>query len=269
MLINTVTAYTYCAILSHIFPEVICSHTICSGSIVLLINSLEANILRHLGVGMATIKECSVERLHAVEHCLMTVSLGSSKVFGITKELIGIEHTLVHAAVLCIEHCFHVGITELCHDIHTPVGKFAEHLLSQFAASIKIGIAQTSQYLMLTIEWHPASFIPEIVYSAIEEGAPYACDRLTANKTIESLGVVIVCLLAVVHYLKHIFHALFHSFFHGFIGCSGISQRQCRQVMTAHMTVKIKAIITPVDKRRMGSCPFIIFALSVCGISKS
>ena len=144
------------AVGGHILPEVLGSGDIIGGSSVHLANTLHANELWHLGVGVLTIEERGVECLHAVEHRLVGVLLGCLQIFLVAKELVGIEQRLVHATVFAVEEAFEGLVINLGNKVGAPVGQLAEHLLGFLAAGIEIGIAKTGQNLVLAIEGHPA-----------------------------------------------------------------------------------------------------------------
>ena len=121
MLTHTVSTNCHRAMLHHILPEVVSSFLISGGSVVQLINALKTNIFRYLRVGMLSIEERSVQRLHILHHRVVAEFLGSSQVFLVTKDFIGICQGFVHTAMLPSQHGLHVGRIQFAHHIHAPI----------------------------------------------------------------------------------------------------------------------------------------------------
>ena len=144
------------AVLGHVLPEVLGSTQIVRRGGILFADALEADVLRHLRVGMAVVEERRVELLHAVEHGAMTETLGGGEVFRIAEELIGIDQRLVDAAMFAVEEALQVAVAHLRDEVHRPVGHLPEHLLGLLALAVEVGVAQTCQHLMLTVERYPA-----------------------------------------------------------------------------------------------------------------
>ncbi len=129
------------AVHGHVLPEVLGSLLIVVQRAALLENTLHADEFGHLCVGVLAVEESLVQRLHAVEHGFMGEFLRGIEILCVAEELIGVEHRLVHAAVLAVEEAFEVAVADLRDKVDTPVGQLAEHLLGLLAIAIEIGIA--------------------------------------------------------------------------------------------------------------------------------
>ena len=269
MFVHRVSANAHGAVLSHILPEVLCSHSIVGHSRILFADSFKANILGHLRVGMLAVEEGGVERLHAVEHGFVRELLGSLQIFLLAEELVGIEQALVHATVFGVEHGFHVGRREFGYHVHAPVGKLAKHLFGCLVLAIDPCIAQAGEYLVLTIEGHPTALALKLAERSAVECCPHIVDGLSANETIESLGVGIVSILTVFHHTHHIVHALLHLRLHGSIVVGCVCQGKCRKIVTTHMTVEIEAVVAPVHKRGVQLGVVVILVTGIGGGGES
>ena len=175
---------------------------------------------------MLAVEEGLVECLHAVEHCLVGVFLGGSQVFGVAKELVGIEQRLVHAAVLAVEEALESLVIDLGNEVSAPVGQLAEHLLGLLAVAIEIGIAQSCQNLMFAIEGHPSPVFLNAREVAGIEFLPRVVDGLSANESVETFSILVVSILTVFHYLQHVVQALFHLGTLALVVTGGIGQCQ-------------------------------------------
>ena len=214
---------------------------------------------------MLAVKEGGVQALHAVEHRLVGVLLGSIEVFLVAKQLIGIQHRLVHAAMLGVKQGVHVAVADLRHDVHTPVGHLAEQLLGHVIVAVEVGIAQTGQYFVLHVEGHPATMTLVGLYVALIEGRPVAVDRLTADEAVEALRILVVLILTVLQHADHVVHALLQLRFHAGIVAGSVGQGQGREVMAAHMTAQVKRRVAPVREVRMLRQPLVVAAARVRG----
>ncbi len=235
MLVDRVAANADGAVLGYILPEVLGSLLVAVGGGILLEDTLHADILRHLGVGVLAVEEGLVQRLHAVEHRLVGVFLGSCQVFPLAKQLVGIEQRLVHAAMFAVEESLEVAFRNLAHHVDAPVGQLAEHLLGLFAVAIEIGIAQAGQNLMLTIERHPSPVVADGGEVALIEFLPRLVDGLAANEAIEAFRIVVVGILTVFHDVEHIVQTLFQTGLRICIMTGGIGQRQGRNLSLIHI----------------------------------
>ena len=137
-------------------------------------------------------------------------------------------------------------IVDLGNQVSAPVAKLTEHLFCHVAVAIEIGIAQTSQNLVLTIERHPT---PVALYArevALIEFLPRIVDGLTANEAVETFLVVVILILTVFHDFQHIVHALLELRSNGLIMAGRIGQCQSREIVTANMSTEVEAIAAPV-----------------------
>ena len=91
MLVDRVSAYADSTVLSHILPEVLRSAAIARGCGIFLEHTLHTNIFWYLGVGMLSVKERGVQRLHTVEHLLVGKALGSCEILSLLGQRIGIK----------------------------------------------------------------------------------------------------------------------------------------------------------------------------------
>ena len=78
---------------------------------------------------MLAIEEVGVECLHAVEHGLVGVLLGSGQVLRVAEELVGVEQRLVHASVLAVKEALEGLVVDPGNEVGAPVGQLTEHLL--------------------------------------------------------------------------------------------------------------------------------------------
>ena len=207
VLVDGVAANADSAVLRHVLPEVFGSDLVACGCCILLVDTFETNVFRYLGIGMLAIEEAGVQYLHAVEHGFVREFLGGRQVLLVAKQLVGIKQRLVHTAVLAVEKVLEIRIRNLSNEVDAPVAEFAKHLTGLMAAAVDVGVAQSGQDLMLAVEGHPAPVAANLGEVAAVEGAPRVIDGLSADETIESLGVVVVLVLTVLHHLKHIVHA--------------------------------------------------------------
>ena len=234
-------------VLGHVLPKVLGSTQIVRGGGILFADALEADVLRHLRVGMAVVEERRVELLHAIKHSAMAETLGGGEVFRIAEELIGIDQRLVDAAMFAVEEALQVAVAHLRDEVHRPVGHLPEHLLGLLALAVEVGVAQTSQHLMLTVERHPAPVAANLREVAASHRTPRVVDGLATQEAVHALLVVVVGFLAIVEHVEHILHTLLQLLAHAAFVGGGIGQRECRHIVTAHVAIQVEACIaTPV-----------------------
>ena len=216
---------------------------------------------------MLAVEEGLVERLHAVEHRLVGVFLGTCQVFPLAKQLVGIEQRLVHAAVFAVEESLEVAFRNLAHHVDAPVGQLAEHLLGLFAVAIDIGVAQACQNLMLAIERHPSPVVADGGEVAAIELLPRLVDGLAANEAIEAFRIVVVGILTVFHDVEHIVQTLFQTGLRICIMTGGIGQRQGRYIVASHMSAEVEAgIAAPVPEVGVLLLPAVVGTAGIaCG----
>ena len=193
---------------------------------------------------MFAVEEGGVEGLHAVNHLTVAVLLGTIQIFLVAKDFVGIHQCFVHAAMFRAEHLLHLFVGDVTHHIDAPVGKSAEEFFCQWAASVEIGIAQTSQHLVLTIEWHPATRAAELCDVASIESCPDMIEGLSADETFQAFRVVFVGILTVLHDVEAIVQFFFHAGFHVGIISGCVCQSKCTHIVTAHMTAEVETCIT-------------------------
>ena len=157
VLADGVTTDADSAVLCHIIPEVQHGATIVGEALVFLPCTFETDVLRNLSVGVLAVEEGGVEGLHAVNHLAVAVLLSCIEIFLVAKDFVGIHQCLVHASVLPSEYLLHLLVGDVAHHVHAPVRESAEEFFCQWAARVEIGIAQTSQHLVLTVEGHPSA----------------------------------------------------------------------------------------------------------------
>ena len=216
---------------------------------------------------MTVVQECGVQRLHAVHHLRMAVFLGSSQVFLVTKQLIGIHDGLVHTSVLVTQHVLHVAFRQFRHHVHTPVTQFLVHLLRQFAVGIEVGISQTCQHLVLTIERYPTTILLIRADVVGIHGRPYLGDRLTSDEALHTSRVTFVGILTVLHDLQAVVKFVLQLRSQRLLslivtqGCIRESQR-C-EVVTTHMSFERPAGVAPVTEGRMFRSPVVVLVFRV------
>ena len=173
----------------------------------------------------------------------MAVLLGSVEVFLVAKNLVGIHQRLVHAAMLRAEHLLHQVVRDVAHHVDAPVAEPLEEFLGQGAACVEVSVAQACQYLVLAIERHPAARFAEFCDVASVESCPDVIQRLSADKALQPLRVVLVGILTVLHDVEAIIQLLFHLGLHIRIvrGCVGQGKRA--HIVATYVTAEVKACI--------------------------
>ena len=136
MFVHAISSNANRTVVGNIIPEVVSRITIISCRSIILINTLKTNVFRHLCVRMFPVEERGIQRLHPVQHRLMTESLGSGKVFPIPKQLISIEQTLIHSTMFPIQHGFHIRVRQLRNNVNAPVSQLMEKFFRGFILTI-------------------------------------------------------------------------------------------------------------------------------------
>ena len=170
--------------------------------------------------------------------------------------------------MLTVEEALQVAVAHLGDEVHTPVGHLAEHLLGICITCIGIGIAQTCQDLMLAVEGHPAPVAADGGGIAGIEVFPRLVDGLSSDEAVEPLRVAVVVVLTVLHHADHILQPLLQLCLHLVVATGGIGQREGCEVVTAHMTVEVEVVASPVGERRMLLLPLVVTAAVVGSGSK-
>ena len=264
MLADGVAADADGAVLCHIVPEVQHGVAIVGQRLVLLPSTFEADVLRHLRVGVLTVEEGRVERLHAVDHLAMAILLRSLEIFLVAEDLVGIHQRLVHAAMFRAQHLLHLLVADVAHQVHAPVGEPAEELLAHLAVGIEEGIPQTRQHLMLTIEGHPAARTAELRDVAGIEARPDVVQGLSADESLQTLRVVLVGILTVLHDGEAVVQLLLHLRLRAGIVRGGIGQGEGADVVSAHVSAQVEArIASPVREVGMLLLPSVILRRTV------
>ena len=231
------------AVLCHICPEIMGCLLIrgggdgCTITQFFLVDALETDVLRHLGVGMLAVEERLVEGLHAADHRLMTIFLGCIEILLVAKDAIGICQGFVHAAMLPAQNVLHLGGSELGNHVHGPVAHVLIQGLGFRIAGIEPGITKTCQHLVLAIERHPSAILLEIGEVSLVESGPYLVDRLSAQESLQACGVLVIGLLAILEHLYHIVESLLQCRFQGVVALGRICQGECGEIVSAHMAL--------------------------------
>ena len=157
--------------------------------------------------------------------------------------------------MLGVEYGLHRGIRKVGYQIDTPVGKFAKEISRRGVAGIKIGIAQTGQHLMLTIKRHPSTVLPERTDVAGIHFLPHVVDGLTANKSVETLGIGVVGILAILQHVNHIVQTLFDASLCGGVVTRCVCHGQGRHIVPADMPGEVKIISTPIYEVGVSGLP--------------
>ena len=269
VLVDRVAADADGAVRGHVLPEVLGRLEVVGGRGVFLPDALHADVLRHLRVGVFAVEEGRRERLHALEHRPVGVFLRCVEVFLVAEELVGVEHRLVHAAVLRVEHALHVGVAQLRHYVDAPVGELAEQLAGHLALAVDVGIAQSGQNLVLHVEGHPSAVALVGLYVTLVEGRPVRVDGLSADESVESLGVLVELVLTVLHHLQHVVHALLQTGLQVGVVTGGIGQGQGRQIVAADVAAEVEAGVAPVGEVRVARGPLVVRRLLVRRLGQS
>jgi len=248
MLVHAVASDTGGAVVGHVAPEVVGRESISRCGGVVLGHTLKADILGHLGVGVPVVQEGGVERLHAVDHRLMTVLARGVEIFFIAEERVGIGHTLVHSAMLGVEHVLHGAVGELAHHVHAPVGQFAKQFFGHPAAGIEIGVSQAGQHLVLTVERHPPAHFVELGEVAGIQTRPRAVDGLAPDEAVETVRIVVIGILTILQNTEHIVETLLEAGLGAGIMARGVCQGEGREIMTSDMPGEVETAATPVLK---------------------
>ena len=227
-------------------PEVACGGGISRHRAVELSDALKADVLGHLRVGMTVVEERGRNRLHAAHHRGVAVFLGTVEIFGVVGEVIGIGQDFVHAAVLRVEHALHgVGVV-FGHEIYGPVAHLEEHREGLVALTIYICVAQAGHHLVLHIEGHIAAGAVEFGGAAAVHIRPKCVVGIAADVALEALCVGVEFVLTILHDGEHVVHALLELRLRGGIVAGGISLREGREIVSAHMTVETEVAAAPV-----------------------
>ena len=200
----------------------------------------------------------------------MRVFLGRRQVLLVAEEQVGVEQHLVHAAVLTAEEALEGALRHLRHEIDAPVGHLVEQFLGHVAMGVDVGIAQTGQHLVLTVERHPAPVALNLRQVALVEGLPRVVDGLAADEAVEALGVLVVLVLAVLQHLEHIVQALFQLGALRLVVRGGVGHGQCRHIVAADVAAQVEArVAAPVGEVGVLRQPVIVLAGLVGGRCQS
>ena len=129
--------------------------------------------------------------------------------------------------MFAVQEPLEVAVRHLGHKVDAPVGQLAEQLLGHVAAGVDVGIAQTGQYLVLAVEWHPAPVALDLRQISLVERFPRVVDGLSADEAVETLGVLVVLVLTVFHDTQHVVQTLLQTGALGLVMAGGVCQRQC------------------------------------------
>ena len=145
------------ALLGHQVPEVLAC-LMPAGVAIEFGYALKTYHLGYLGVGMHIV-ETVLMVLHRGEQLAVGKASGAVEVSLVICHGIGIGQNLVHTTVLISEHTFHLFVTQLGSDIHSPVAELQEELSRILVATIEPCVAQSGIHLVEIIERCPRTEI--------------------------------------------------------------------------------------------------------------
>ena len=108
---------------------------------------------------------------------------------------------------------------------------------------------------MLHIEGHIAACAVELGGAAAVHIRPKCVVGIAADVALEALRVAVELVLTILHDGEHVVHALLELRLRGGIVAGGISQREGREIVSAHVSVEPEVAAAPVLEVGVFCCP--------------
>ena len=277
MLLDGVATYAHGAVPGYVRPEVDgCRAELGSSGGRHLVDADETHVLGHLRIGMLSAQEIPVQRLHAVHHAHVAVSLGCLEVFLLTEHAVGIGQCLVHAAMLRPQYALQGIVAESAHHEDAPVAYLAEHLPGHRGTlargvilCVEGDVAQSRQNLVLAVERHRFRSLPESIYIALIEFSPVVVHGLSAHEAVHARLVLVIDILAVLHHPHDVVDAFQQPGPRGFVVAGRIGQCESRHVVSSHVSAQVEVRASPVGMVGVLLLPLVIGTLWIGGLAQS
>ena len=196
------------------------------GTLLYLIYAFETHEFGYRGIGMLTVKQSRIKRLHPVQQPVMTVTPGGIQVLFVAKDTVGIGQKFHHPAMFDTQNRLQLAVRQIRNDIHAPIGQLAVHAPGRFVIRIHPRVPQTGQHFMDIIERAPATVLDERCRVTFIKLFPHVGKGFRPHVTAQTFRIVVGHVLAILQDTQHVLQPLFQTHLHSLIRTCSIGQRK-------------------------------------------